>query len=474
MIPHDRERSPVPLGKLLLRGLPVAVLSAAACAAAAGLLSNQREPVYEASALVLTRDSADAVTGGPSSDEEGSGVSTEALLVQSRDVLDGVAARLGGLSVDDVEAAIEVAPVEETNVLRVTATDDRPAQASRLADAVARAFVAQRRADTRRRARDAQRVLERQLDRLSAQSRSSLPGVQLRERIESLRVIEEMGPAAPRIVENAHPPAEPVRPRPRRDALFGGLFGLLLGCGLAAVWVAGDRRLRGPAEASDILGAPVLTTVSRPRGLRARRGAASQADEQAWRLVHLSLRHLHQEKPLRSVAITEVTGSEDRTVLASGLATTAAAAGEHVLLISLEPERNVLDAVFGQVVTPGLRAVLAGDATLPQAVSRRTDPHDPSRGLDLLLGQARNGSHRALAESPRLGDTVREAAALYELVVVDTPSLLERAEGVPVVSEADGTVVVVAERAQRDQLVALRERLEALDVPLVGVVIRRG
>jgi Mrp family chromosome partitioning ATPase len=305
---------------------------------------------------------------------------------------------------------------------------------------------------------------------LSDSSRASLPGVQLRERIESLRVLEELGSPAPRLIDPAEPSATPVSPRPRRDAVFGGIFGLVLGAGLAALWVASDRRIRSVREASEVLGAPTLATFRRRSRFGPGKGSLARSNEEAWRLVHLRLRHGQERETLRSVAVTTVGSGQGRSRVAWGLAATAAAAGERTLFIGLDPERDIDHRPLA--VTDGLGAVLAGDATLSQAVTRV--PVYGSGEVDVLVASQRNGHPLALGGTPQLGETIRGASALYELVVIDTPSLLERAEGVPVISEADATVIVMSEHVDRDDAVALRERLAALRAHAVGVVVSRG
>lgn len=468
----ERERSPLPLSSLLIRGLPVAIICAAACAVAAGLLSASRDAVYTANALVLMSESVDPVTGNVSGLDEGEGVSTQALLVDRHAVLARVADRSRDVTVDELESSVAVSQVGKTDILRVTASANRPASASSMANYVARTFVSLERQSTARRARAAETVLRRQLNRLSTRSRESLQGVQLRERIQSLSVLQEIGSPAPRVIEEARPPEGATSPLPRRDAIFGGLFGLLLGVGLAVLWVASDRRIRDPEDASEALGAPMLASFRRRHGLRARRGARRE-EEQAWRLMLHSLRVREDNEPVRTLSVTTV-GGGGRSRVAWGLAATAAAAGERVLIIAVEPEAKDLNGEIQELDGNRLRALLAGDAALSEAVTPVPVPFDGTHQFDVVLGRASDGSSMTLAESPRLGDTLREAAGAYELVVIDTPSLLDHAEGIPLVTQADGTVVVVSDHADRERLIALRGRLEALRVRVLGLVVSRG
>jgi capsular polysaccharide biosynthesis protein/Mrp family chromosome partitioning ATPase len=471
---EERERWSLPLRSVLLRGLPLAVICAAGCAVLAGLMSSEREPVYSATALVLMRSSADPANPDAAPRIEGEGVATQSLLVARRPVLERVSRRMPDASVGELEAAVSVHQVPKTDATRVTAEARRSAQAAEIANRVAATYVSVERANTMRRAEEARRALGKQLRSLSAEAREHGEGATLRQRIQDLRVLEQVGSPAPRVAERAVAPSRAMSPQPKRDALFGGIFGFVLGIGLGVLWVASDRRIRDPAEASQVLGVPALATVPRRRFLIGWRGERRRAEEQAWQLLHLGLRSGPDGRPLRTVSVTTLGLQPERSRVAYGLAATAAASGQRALLISMEPQRKSLNGSLRNASGDRLRALLAGDATLSEAASTVEMRSKQSGQLDVVLGDGADGGPAAEMNAARLGDAIRDAATSYELVVIDTPSVFERVEGLPVVSAADGTVVVLPAHADRDDVVALRGRLEALRAHVVGVVLGRS
>jgi capsular polysaccharide biosynthesis protein len=441
----------------------------------AGVLSSRRESVYTANALVLMRASSDPAADPTSfQPAEGQGVATQALLVARRPVLDRAVKRLPGVSVGALDGAISVSQVAKTDAIRVTADARSGRQAADMANGVATSFVAIERRDTRLRAEQALSVLQRELRGLSSAVRAGPAGVALRQRMQSLTVVQDVGSNAPRVVERAQAPAHAASPKPRRDALFGGIFGFVLGIGLGVLWVASQRRIRDPGEASEALGAPTLATVPRRRPLLGRRRALERAEEQAWQLLHLKLQSDGDGRRPRTVAVTTLGGRFGRSRVAYGLAATAAASGRHALLISMDPDRKALNGSAVNASDDRLGAVLAGDATLPEAADTVEAPSDRPGRLDVVAGAVANGRRSELIDSSRLGEAVTNAAAAYELIVIDTPSVLERVEAMPVVSAADATVVVLPAHADREQVEALRGRLDALRAHVAGVVLGRG
>jgi capsular polysaccharide biosynthesis protein len=436
------------------------------------MLSSRKESVYTTNALVLMQTSSDpAADPNTYPQPEGQGVATKSLLVTRRPVLERAAKRLDGVSVGELDGAISVGQVAKTDAVRVTAETNDPQRAAKMANGVAEAFVALQRRDTKRRAGEALDVLRRQLRDLDHDQRDGAVGVALRERMQDLTVLQDVGSTAPDVAERAQVPTTRSSPEPKRDALFGGIFGFILGIGLGAVWVASDRRLRDPDEVSDALGAPALATVPRRRLFGSDR-ARQREEQQAWQLLDLGLRAGGDGRPPRTVAVTTLNGRGGRSRVAYGLAATAAASGRHALLISMDPDRNALNG--SDVSGDRLGALLAGDAELPEAaesveVTARRPGH-----FDVLAGNVANGRPSDPADASRLGEALSSAAATYELVVVDTPSVMERGEGLPVVAQADATVVVVPPHADREQVAALRSRLDALRAHVAGVVVGRG
>ncbi|MGI8423113.1 MAG: YveK family protein [Chloroflexota bacterium] len=63
------------------------------------------------------------------------------------------------------------------------------------------------------------------------------------------------------VLEPAGLPGAPFSPRPRRDALGGALVGALLAGALALMLEAWDDSVRDVADASQILGFPILATI---------------------------------------------------------------------------------------------------------------------------------------------------------------------------------------------------------------------
>jgi capsular polysaccharide biosynthesis protein len=236
------------LGGIAVRVLLVAVVAAGA-ALAALLLSNRQDPVYEASTQLLIGASVrpELQILGPPFSGDGTDneirMSTEATLANSHLIALRTAREQPELDMDadEVNRRVTATATANTQVLRITATGTSRARAELLLSAYRKEYLALRREQERERAADVVDALEQRLDRLPADEADGPMGAALRNQLNALESLQEVG-SEPEVVDPVRAASEPASPKTRRNVLFGLLFGLALGIGLVALRSEIDRR----------------------------------------------------------------------------------------------------------------------------------------------------------------------------------------------------------------------------------------
>lgn len=287
------------------------------------------------------------------------------------------------------------------------------------------------------------------------------------------------------IVERARVPASRFSPTPVRDAVAGGLAGLVIGIALAFARVALDRRLRTPHDVHNELDAPVIGNV--PRSAMGKAGLARdggqmvrEEDFEAFRLLRTNLGYLNPEGPIRSILCTSSLAGEGKSTVSMSLASAAVVAGQRVLLVECDLRRPVFARRLGIPASPGLSDYLAGDAQPPEIVKQvplatpwTVNPKAPSsgsNGSEPDLGSLYCISAGTPVPNPAellLGDSFREfmkeVTAAYDLVVIDTTPLLAVADPLELIPVVDAVLICVeVNRTTRDQARAARAMLEHL------------
>lgn len=291
-------------------------------------------------------------------------------------------------------------------------------------------------------------------------------------------IVEMGGPAAPLKT------LEPAVASPRKGdniqgptsrasrAVLLGAFGLLLGVGAAYALERFDRRVRSKGAAEDALGVRVMAEVppmshsereqlltgSSPV-LEAYRGLRTIVDR--WALET-------DREQARVIVVTSPLGGEGKTVTVAHLAATFGEIGRSVVAVSADLRDPRLHFYFDKAREPGLTDVLRGAPD----VRRLTDLNlvTKVRGVRLVASGTPVRNSAPLLD--RIGDHLRDARDMADLVLIDAPSLLPASDGADVARQADSVVLVV--RAGRTSVSAARrsvELLERLGIPVLGAVL---
>jgi polysaccharide biosynthesis transport protein len=476
-----------PYALTLLRAIGRRWLLVLACAiivpaAALGLTLTQ-EKKYSATASLLFRDPGfDTTLFGsdfftPTVDPAREGQTNAELVSLSVISLRTAKTLDAGTTAKEVEKAVDVQPGTDADVIAVEATDPDPDRAALIANTYADQYVAFRREADRQKVEDARRLVETEVEQLSAADQAGPRGEQLRQRVSELRVLSALQTGNAEVVQNATVPSQPSSPRPKRNTALGLILGIVLGSGLAIFLDRADRRMRTSEEVSELFELPLVAAIPRSRALRrGERGTPLEREGVAFQMLRTNLRYFNVDKPMKSVMVTSAAAGDGKSTVAWYLAAVEAMAGQRVLLIEADLRNPALHELIGITPTRGLAEVLAGQLELPEAVQAVSALPENESGdgawVDVLLAGWKPPNPAQLIESDRMRDMLRDAEEEYDVVIVDTPPLPVVSDAIPLVSRVSGVVVVVRlGKNTRNGLVALKDQLVNLGAPTLGVVV---
>ncbi|WP_308194499.1 P-loop NTPase [Pseudonocardia kujensis] len=398
---------------------------------------------------------------------------------------------------DDIRASVVVGPSADLSSLTVRATSDDPAEAANLANAVGTAYdqVAGEHttADSKEAiARLQDVVAQRQVeyDALNAQIAQSSGAAQAVLERKALHVGDLIGSlqanqsdiaaqaalhgSGVESFERAAPPAASSQPTPVLLALIGAVIGLV-GSGVWAWWAAGrDRRVEEEGDAAEILGVPLLGETPRlgaklegAEGPSALPSTLDPVAAEAYHVVLASLEHALARAGGKIVTVASARAGDGKTVTVLNLALAAQREGRKVLLVDADERTRRLSQLCRD-----------GEYFEVNSTSHVTDerPAFTTGGTVLQIGPSdRNGHHPAVFfRSTTFASMISHWAEEADLVIVDTPPLLEVSEAVTIADHADAVLVVVNRGASLADLRRARERLAFTDTPLIGYVLTRG
>jgi polysaccharide biosynthesis transport protein len=327
----------------------------------------------------------------------------------------------------EVEGAMSIEPVSETQLLEVVAAQEGPDRARILANAYAGAFI------------------EYSSTKLGETARSEIA-----------------------FADRASTPRQPARPKPTLYTLVGAMIGLLAGIGMAFLAELLDRRVRSVDELEELLDAPPLAHVPVLTG----DALTSAAFDETFRLLGTNLQFLDPE--LKSVVVVSPSESDGKSSVSYHLARAIAEAGTEVILVEADMRRPGLSRLVfpkgSEAPHEGLSTYLTRMSPELGSVILQTSVPRLSFVPAGVLPQAPS----TLLDATRTRMLLKEAGRRAELIIIDTPPLSVGAEASTLAGTCDGALVVVDLRVSSKRAVrAARQQLRVVGARVLGVVVNR-
>ncbi len=265
-----------------------------------------------------------------------------------------------------------------------------------------------------------------------------------------------------------------------RNTVIGAFLGLALGIGFAIWLERRDQRMRDARDLEAAFGQPILARIPQSRRLgnsSPGTGALPPPEEEAFRTLRANLRHFLEAGSARSVLVTSANPGEGKTTVAWNLARAEAAAGAKVLMVEADMRRPVLARSLGAIAGPGLSQLLTAEGHLEDSVQsvgfkESENGSAPTGWVDLLLAGTPPSNPAELLDSDRMQAVLETMPKAYDLVVVDTPPASVVSDVIPMFDSVGGVVVVGRlGMTTYESIRELRDQLETLDAPLLGVVV---
>jgi succinoglycan biosynthesis transport protein ExoP len=197
------------------------------------------------------------------------------------------------------------------------------------------------------------------------------------------------------------------------------------------------------------------------------RNKNSSAFQEAFESLYANIRFLFNEPRLRSLTVCSAASGDGKSTIAIHLAQTAAAMGQRVLLV---------DANFRQ---PNLheRLNLQNQKGLSNLLAKKLDFNDfiqPSLETNNLFvltsGQLYSNSTKLLA-SDQMQSLMEQVQATFDLVIYDTPNLIDFMDASFLATHTDGILMVIAVgKTKRSIVTKSLKQLNTFRLPTLGTI----
>jgi succinoglycan biosynthesis transport protein ExoP len=478
-------------------------------AASAYVVSTTQSPQYEARSEVYINTSqiAAAFAGvNPAGADPGRLLTNQATLARSEKLASRVvrAAGVSGVTPDAFLGQSSAAPRGDADFLELSVASPSRGAAVELVNTYAEELARYKNELDTGNVEAALRRVQKEIRTLRAQGHTGSPAYD--DAVASRAKLQTFGSllANNASVQDRAESAAKTQPLPRRNAILGGLLGLVFGIGLALLAEALDRRVRSEKEVEETLGLPLLGRLPRPsRRLRNNRKLVMLAEPtsvhaETYRKLRTTLEFMNFEHDARAIMVTSAGPREGKSTTVANLAVAFARAGRRVALVDLDLRRPFLHHYFNVGDSYGITDVVVNrlelkDAlrpvVLPAAGALRKGPGRNGAGSEDARRGGSNGRTEAegvlhflpcgtippaadeFLEDSRMAAVLQELTGGFDVVLVDAPPLLAVGDAQTLSAMVDAMVVVSHVGAHRRQLQELARQLPNYRADILGFIL---
>jgi len=311
--------------------------------------------------------------------------------------------------------------------------------------------------------------------------RSSLEG----ERNQQI-VNEQIALAQQPTVEWALEPKSPVSAGYKKNGLYGLILGLVLGATAAYVRASRRHGYVGRQDPAALYGVPLIGEIpafEAEKGLRWNgaavhglpvRGDPGSAVAEALRFTAGSLERIRAERgPRLSLVFVSALAGVGKSMVVANLALAIAEGGTRVLVLDADAGDGGLTArlLLGTVPADGLEQVLAGQQQLDNCIQ-----FSPLHSAVAVLGPGPalqrpvTGAARSKAASALLAT----AKSSFDIVLIDSPALLQVASATELVDASDAAIIVLSPDELIRDHVEMVDRLKLIGTDVVGCIYNQA
>ncbi|UBF25418.1 P-loop NTPase [Kovacikia minuta CCNUW1] len=214
---------------------------------------------------------------------------------------------------------------------------------------------------------------------------------------------------------------------------------------------------------------------------------------EAFRSLHANIRLLQTDPAIASLTISSSLPGDGKSTVSVNLAQAAAAMGQRVLLVDADLRKPRISTLLGLDNSRGLSELIATDLHPNQAIQQIHHTEKPvfsetasetDSGIEqvqdipfwgdnlfvLTSGQIPADPTKLLS-SPKMRQLVEHFQTLFDLVIYDTPPLINLADSSLLAPSTDGVILVAGlGKTDRAALAAAIESLRTSRIPVLGIV----
>ncbi|MGN0145015.1 MAG: CpsD/CapB family tyrosine-protein kinase [Clostridium sp.] len=198
---------------------------------------------------------------------------------------------------------------------------------------------------------------------------------------------------------------------------------------------------------------------------RLKRKYPQSKNVEEYRSIGLNLNKIIKKNIIKSLTITSSVEGEGKTTAAVELAKFyGEKENKKIIIIDCNSRNPSIIKQFNVDNKYGLWDFLMGNASIDNCIQKVNEYIDAAE-----LGLSKSDE---VITSLKLREILDELSLYYELIIIDSPSVLESADAEVISGECDGTLLIInINKSKRMQVWNAKEKLEKCGANTIGVIV---
>jgi len=317
---------------------------------------------------------------------------------------------------------------------------------------------------------------------------------------EESKIKAATGTGGIKIIDPVVKPTKPIPLNTVRNLLLGAIMGLGLGFGLALWRDYMDNSIRTSEDITKLLGLPIMGMVQEIKSDNSTagnvlkiNGSSNQFNanrengngrnsissrlishlkmkdpvNESYRSLRTNLSFSNLDNPVKSMLVTSSSPSEGKSITAANLGISYAETGNRILILDTDLRKPVQHKLFEIEKKPGLCDYMVGQATLDEII------YDVGiKNLNLIPAGKNPPNPAEILASKKFADLMKNLADKFDLILLDTPPVMNVTDPILVSLNAGGVLFVVKFGSTDKQVaVSAMEKLKRGKSNMLGAVM---
>lgn len=400
-------------------------------------------PMYQSSAtVVLVQNSSIADTSSITQSDivlNQNLLSTYTKIAKSNHVLEQVIKNLSlTMTEEDLLHSINVSSIKNTEVFKITVTNNDPNLAASIANEVLNVFS---------------------------------------KEVQDLYHMDNVYP-----IDLAEPAITPYNIHHAKDMVIFFGIGIFLCCGITLLVYLFDTTIKSEKDIEDYVGLPVLSSIPLSKKQKTTRNTELITHQEpkspiseCFKTFRTNIMFSIQNHALNTILVTSGLMGEGKSFVSSNLAVTFSQSGKRVIIIDTDMRKGRLHKIFGKSNTPGLSNCLAAisDSNTMININEYITKTDISNLHIMTCGDVPPNPSELLS-STYMKKLLSTLNTVYDIVICDgTPCMLV-SDSIILSQAVDTTVIVTSyKNTKMDTLQNLKKSIEMVGGHIGGVILNQ-